>query len=803
MLDKLTPILDTKLKLLKKEGRLKGKEKVIVDIMPPGDGFGRKIVISDKRTLLNFASNSYLGISNDPRLIKAEHEADLKFGVGPGAVRFISGTQKPHVKLEEKLAQFYKKEAGMIFSSAYAANCGVIAPLMDKDTCIISDELNHNSIIMAIRFAGVTRDRKKIYAHSNVDELRKCIDEFAGKTKRLIIVTDGVFSMRGDYASLKDIANLAEEYEAKFKEGIITVIDDSHGIGAYGKTGRGTPEVTQEDRIDVISATLGKGLGVDDGFIVSNKKVIEYLRESFPLYIYSNPISLGIASAALKALEILDSNEGRELLKKLRENSEYFRKGIDKIGFETIKGIHPIIPVVIGDPIKAKQVVSHLYQRGVYVVALTYPVVPKGQDTIRVQISASHTRQDFDYALKSFKEAGRKEGILKMKTTSGLELIPIGSDYKSILPKHPILAPLPERMKAWVTYRGGKTILEEVSLPKILADDVLIEPLWISICTSDVNKFINLTGNQKKTIFGHEFAGRIVAVGRNVNKALIGQIVIVEEHYPCLECDLCLERKFDKREREGFLGWYKSGNSKDWLRNGAFAEFVSIHKSCLKSTQGIEKLNFFPSLAEPFGNTVKMERIIREKCGRIPETLLIWGGCGAQALYMVPYFASKGTRNFVLIYRGKPAMRYMKRCVTDLDAHFYFVNSEDQKELDRLKRELGQEDGFVSIELTGEKKLQKMVIEYASPRGKIFYYGLPQGGKKVIIPSTNIDIHTFVTDRAGIEELSLNGVKATRVMGRDNESWKKTIDTLKTDAQLRKDIMKPLVRQVPQKILES
>ena len=413
MLDKLAPVLEAKLKLLEKEGRLKGKEKVIVGIVPPRDRSGIKIVMSDKRTLLNFASNSYLGISNDPRLTKAEHEADLKFGVGPGAVRFISGTQEPHIKLEEKLAQFYEKEAAMIFSSAYTANCGVIAPLMDKDTCIISDELNHNSIIMAIRFAGVSRDRKRIYAHSNMDELRKCILEFVGKARRLIVVSDGVFSMRGDYAPLKDIANLARQHEAEFKEGIITVVDDSHGMGAYGKTGRGTPEVTREEKIDIISATLGKGLGVDGGFIVSSGKVIEYLRETSPLYIYSNPISSGIASAALKALEILDSDEGLKLLKRLRENSEYFRKRINEIGFETMEGIHPIVPIVIGDPMKAKQVVSHLYERGIYLIALTYPVVPKGQDTIRVQISASHTRQDLDYALKSFEEAGRKEGILE------------------------------------------------------------------------------------------------------------------------------------------------------------------------------------------------------------------------------------------------------------------------------------------------------------------------------------------------------------------------------------------------------
>jgi len=379
-----------------------------------------------------------------------------------------------------------------------------------------------------------------------------------------------------------------------------------------------------------------------------------------------------------------------------------------------------------------------------------------------------------------------------MKAASEFKLVPIGSNYKSTLPKHPTPDPLPKKMKAWVTYKGGKTVLEEIPLPEMLADDVLIEPLWISICASDVNKFVNLTGDLKKTIFGHEFAGRVVGVGRNVDRALIGQIVVIEEHYPCLNCSLCREGKFDKCQKEGFLGWYKSGNPKDWVRNGAFAEFVSIHWSCAKPTQGIEKLNFFPSLAEPLGNTVKMERIVREKCGKVPKTLAIWGGCGAQALYMVPYFTSKGVKNFVLIYRGKPAMMYMKKCVIDLKANFYFVNSEDYEKLNQLKKELSQ-DGFISIELTGQEKIQRMVINYASPKGKIFYYGLPSGGEKVMIPGSDIDINTFVTGKAGIEELNLNGVKGIRVMGRDNESWKETMEVLKTNEQLRKKIMKPLI----------
>lgn len=413
MLGKIRPVLLEKLCNLKESGRLKGEEKVIIDIASPHDGHGRKIELSDGSSLLNFASNSYLGISNDPRLIKAEHEASLKFGVGPGAVRFISGTQKPHIKLEKRLSDFYKKEAAMIFSSAYAVNCGIVAPLVDKDTVVISDALNHNSIIMAIKLAGVPKERKKIYTHCDMSELRKAIDESIGKAKRLIIVSDGVFSMRGNYAPLKNIVELSKEYSVKFEEGIITVVDDSHGIGAFGKTGRGIVEVCDAYEVDIITGTLGKALGVDGGFIVSDEKLIEYLRETSPFYVYSNPVSSGVASAALKALEILDNNEGIKLLERLKENTEYFRKRIEQIGFKTIKGIHPIVPLVIGDPVKAKRITTELYKRGIFVIALTYPVVPKDQDTIRIQISASHTSQDIDYALRSFEEVGRKEGILK------------------------------------------------------------------------------------------------------------------------------------------------------------------------------------------------------------------------------------------------------------------------------------------------------------------------------------------------------------------------------------------------------
>ncbi len=347
-------------------------------------------------------------------------------------------------------------------------------------------------------------------------------------------------------------------------------------------------------------------------------------------------------------------------------------------------------------------------------------------------------------------------------------------------------------MKAWVTYRGGKTILEDVPLPRISPHDVLIESLWISICASDVNKFVSLPGDMEKTIFGHEFAGRIVAAGEKVNKELLNQIVVVEEHYPCLQCSFCRQGRFDRCMREGFLGWYKSGNPEDRVRNGAFAEYVSIHHSCAKPTMGIEKLDFFPSLAEPFGNAVKMGMMVEEKWNGVPETILIWGGCGAQALYMIPYLIRLGVKNFVLVYRGESAMLYMKDHVAGLEADFYFVNKDDLALLDNLKRTLGQQNGFVSLELTGREETQLYALEYASPEGMIFYYGLP-GVNNVAIPGTKLDLYSFITGKYDMEEINLNGVRGIRVMGRDALSWEKCIDVLKNDSSLRKAVMKPLI----------
>ena len=403
-LAKIKSVLSRELAGLKERGALKGKETTITGVKGPEGDKGPRYFIEGyrDREFLRMNSNSYLGMALRKEVIESEEKAVRKFGTGPGAARFISGTYKPHVELEKRLARFHNREAGMIFNSGYTTNLGVLSPLISKDTIVISDALNHNSIINAIRLSR-PKD-KKIYSHNNMNELESNLKECIGNCHRVIIVTDGIFSMRGDCAPLKSIANLAQKYDPEFEEGIITVVDDAHGVGAVGETGRGTTELTSESRIDILVGTLGKAIGINGGYLVSDAKVIEYLREVAPLYIYSNPITVSEASAAIKVLEILDSDTGKRMINCLQEMTGYFRKGLVNLGYEVIEGEHPIVPLVVRDTRKTIELVKYLKDKGILATGLYYPVVPKGDEEIRFQICAEHTRYDLDYALNALKE---------------------------------------------------------------------------------------------------------------------------------------------------------------------------------------------------------------------------------------------------------------------------------------------------------------------------------------------------------------------------------------------------------------
>lgn len=401
-LEKLEIPLKQQLEAIDSNGVSKRNEKIITGIMGAEGGFGPRVTLAGEgdKPFLQMNSNSYLGLSMQKDIIQAEEEAAHRFGTGPGAVRFISGTFEPHVALERKLATFHGREAAMIFSAAYSAVMGVLPQLITEETVVISDELNHNCIINAIRLAHPAE--KSVYRHLDMEDLETAIKRYSGKCRRVIVVTDGIFSMRGDHAPLNEIVGICKKYEEKFEEGIITVVDDSHGVGAFGKTGRGTEEVTGTN-VDILIATLGKAIGVNGGYVVSSETVIHYMRETAPFYIFSNPITPSEAAAAMKSLDILDSPGGLKLLEKLHTLTLRLEEGLKELGYETIPGEHPIVPLMIRDTQKTSRLVKHLFENGILATGLNFPVVPKGDEEIRFQVSANHTEKDIDYLLEVLK----------------------------------------------------------------------------------------------------------------------------------------------------------------------------------------------------------------------------------------------------------------------------------------------------------------------------------------------------------------------------------------------------------------
>ena len=397
--DKLSPLLTAKLAEMRLAGRLKGAEAVTVGVVPPADGKGPRFLIDGegKRPFLRMNSNSYLGMSFATRVMEAEEEAVRRYGVGPGAVRFISGTWAPHVKLETRLAAFHGRAAGMLFSSAYATVMGVLSPLITDKTAVISDALNHNSIINAISLSRPAE--KRIYAHLDYDELDRQLAALSKTCARAIVVTDGVFSMRGDHADLGKIMQIAAKHDAAYAENVIVVADDSHGVGGFGATGRGTEEVVGGVKVDVLIGTLGKAFGVNGGYVVTSSAIVSYLRETSPFYIYSNPITPAEAEAARVAVDRVDSEEGRGLLAHLRAMTQRFRDGLRTLGLETVEGQHPVVPLLVRDTARTAKLVAHLRGSGILATGLAFPVVPKGEEEIRFQISADHTTADIDEAL--------------------------------------------------------------------------------------------------------------------------------------------------------------------------------------------------------------------------------------------------------------------------------------------------------------------------------------------------------------------------------------------------------------------
>jgi glycine C-acetyltransferase len=398
-LTKLTTALANEIDVMRKNNTAKGKEMIVERVIPSSGNKGPRFVIRgfEGKEFIRMNSNSYLGLSFRKDLRDASEEKSEVFGAGPGAVRFISGTYTTHIELEETLARFHGKEAAMLYSAAYMATLGCLSSLISSESIVISDELNPNCIINAIR---MSRPKEKlIYPHLNMESLRKQLEEKKGTCKRVLVITDGIFSMRGDHAPLDVIADMVKEFDPHYEEGVLLIVDDSHGVGAFGETGRGTIEYTNAKGIDVLIGTLGKAFGTNGGYLVTDKSIVEYLHQKAPTYIYSNPISPGEAASAKKAVELIDSPEGKEILKRLRTLTHQFKQGLIDNGFETLPGEHPVVPLMIRDTKKTADTVAFLKEHGVLATGLSYPVVPRGDEEIRFQISAEHTADDINSVL--------------------------------------------------------------------------------------------------------------------------------------------------------------------------------------------------------------------------------------------------------------------------------------------------------------------------------------------------------------------------------------------------------------------
>ena len=398
MFDSVKPQIAAALEEIKKAGTFKAERFI-------SSPQGASITVAEpapEREVLNFCANNYLGLANHPELVAAAKQGLDEFGFGLSSVRFICGTQTLHKNLERAIADFLQTDDAILYSSCFDANGGLFETLLDKECAIISDQLNHASIIDGVRLCKAQRFR---FAHMDMADLEAKLKEASG-AKRRMVATDGVFSMDGDIAPLGDICDLADKYDA------MVMVDDSHATGFLGEGGRGSIEHCGVlGRVDVITSTLGKALGgASGGFTAARGEIVDLLRQRSRPYLFSNTLAPAIAAATLKCLEMLSASS--DLREKLRENTKFFRAKMTELGFNIRPGVHPIVPVMIGDAALAARAADQLLEKGIYVIGFSYPVVPKGEARIRVQLSAAHERADLEKAVAAFAEVGRGLGLI-------------------------------------------------------------------------------------------------------------------------------------------------------------------------------------------------------------------------------------------------------------------------------------------------------------------------------------------------------------------------------------------------------
>ncbi len=414
MYEKIGKELSEELKQIKQAGLFKEERIILTDqkaniqvSYPAG---------SEAKSVLNFCANNYLGLANHPELVQAARQALDKYGLGLASVRFICGTQNIHTQLEKIISDFYQTDNTILYTSCYDANGGLFEGILRPEDAIVTDELNHASIIDGIRLC---KAKRFIFKHGDMNSLEESLqnaregerDESVSVSRRILVATDGVFSMDGNIANLRGIVDLAKKYQA------LVMVDDSHATGFLGKTGRGSLEYCNVlGEIDIVTSTLGKAMGgASGGFTTGRQEIVDMLRQRSRPYLFSNTLAPALVSAAIRAFQLLDKSD--DLRQKLMENTRFFRQKMIDLGFDIIQGSHPIVPVMFrkfdDDALLAQQVSKDLYEMGIYVIGFFYPVVPRGQARIRVQVSAAHTREQLQKAIDAFKTVGKKHGVIQ------------------------------------------------------------------------------------------------------------------------------------------------------------------------------------------------------------------------------------------------------------------------------------------------------------------------------------------------------------------------------------------------------
>ena len=531
MLDDIRERLKAETQALESAGLLK-RERII------GSAQGPVVELADGREMINLCANNYLGLANHPAVVQAAHDALSRYGYGVASVRFICGTQSVHRELEERLSGYLGMEDTILYSSCFDANGGLFETLLDERDAVISDALNHASIIDGIRLCKARRLR---YANNDMNELERALQDSKDARVRLI-ATDGVFSMDGSIAKLEGICDLAERH------GALVMVDDSHATGFIGARGRGTHELRGVmDRVDILTGTLGKALGgASGGYVAARKEIVGWLRQRSRPYLFSNSIAPPVAAGTLKVLDLLERLP--ELRERLHANAGYFRGRMQRLGFDLLPGEHPIVPVMLGEAPLAVRLAERMQEEGVYVVAFSYPVVPHGKARIRTQLSAAHTTAQLDRVVQAFAAApGEALGIIN----------------KGRL------------MKALVKARAEPGIwMQDVPEPAVGHNDVLIKIHRSAICGTDMHIY-NWDAWAQKTIpvpmaVGHEYSGEIVEVGSEVRGVKPGDRVSGEGHITCGHCRNC---------RAGRRHLCRNTLGVGVNRPGAFAEYLTLPAS--------------------------------------------------------------------------------------------------------------------------------------------------------------------------------------------------------------------------------